>query len=510
MRNQRSRSNVLKSFLFVVILVNVLMGCSSPQPKILPTETAAIPVKEHAQSELDIFKANLVPSFRNALAGFGGATQYKIDLNIGNDIASISGYQEVLYTDNEEVPLEEIYFRMFPNMSGDYLEVKNIKVDDQSVDFEMEFENTALRVVLPEPLSPGDTVNLSMEFLLQVPSEMGGNYGLYVYLDEILALDAFFPIIPVYNSEGWNVEDPPRNADMIFTDAAFFEVTVTAPEGLVLVASGVQSDSKKENGRQVKVFRAGPQRDFYLAASSRFTSQKKKIDDTLVTSFFPEEYEEMGTMVLDTAVKSLQIFSDRYGEYPYAELDVVSTPMQAGGMEYSGAAAMPLNFYESGASINGVPGGVYLESSTAHEVAHQWFFNQVMNDQLDEPWLDEGFAQFLTSIYYLDTYSEAAAASYRESWDGRWARLGYEEIPVGKPAGEYEREEYSPIIYGRAPIFIWELEQEMGVNTFNDFLMEYIDTYRWQNVDTGLFKKMAEDYCHCDLTPLFDEWWAVN
>ena len=29
-----------------------------------------------------------------------------------------------------------------------------------------------------------------------------------------------------------------------------------------------------------------------------------------------------------------------------------------------------------------------------HEVAHQWFYAQLGNDQHREPWLDEGFADF--------------------------------------------------------------------------------------------------------------------
>jgi aminopeptidase N len=218
----------------------------------------------------------------------------------------------------------------------------------------------------------------------------------------------------------------------------------------------------------------------------------------------------MGKMVLDTAADALQIFSEQYGTYPYIELDMVSTPMNAGGMEYAGAAAMSLFLYDPEVSISGIPGKIFLESATAHEVAHQWFFNQVMNDQLDEPWLDEGFAQYLTYVYYLEKYGSEAAASYRDSWDKRWARLDFAEVPIGKPAGDYAREEYSPIIYGRAPIFIETLAAEMGAETFAEFMRAYVDMYRWETVTTDDFIRMAEESCACELDALFETWWQVD
>ena len=99
----------------------------------------------------------------------------------------------------------------------------------------MSFENTALKVLLNERLEPGDSINIDLNFYGTIPQEMGGNYGLYAFQEDILALDSFFPIIPVYDEQGWNVQDPPQNADLIFTDASFFNVTVEAPEDLVVV-----------------------------------------------------------------------------------------------------------------------------------------------------------------------------------------------------------------------------------------------------------------------------------
>lgn len=501
---------IWKELFSIVLITWAVIGCASPSLAQISGEKHGKPLLAAAQTEFERYEPNLIMAFREDLADYQNATRYRIVVDIGEDMSSVIGSQEVHYTNTEKTPLDEIYFRLFPNVSADNMMVESVRADGLNVNFALEFENTAVKVELLEALDPGEAVNLSLDFSQSVPSVMGGNYGLYVYVDEILALDSFFPIIPVFNDEGWNVEDPPLNADMIFTDASFFEVQVSAPQDLVIVASGVEVESAQKSGRQMITFVAGPQRDFYLAASPRFVSESLQVNGTRVTSYYPPEVEKMGNLVLNTAAKALEIYSKRFGEYPYMELDLVSTPMQAGGMEYSGAAAMALFLYDSGATISGVPGSIFLESATAHEVAHQWFFNQVMNDQIDEPWLDEGLAQYLTYIYYLDTYRLSTSAAYRASWDARWERLDDEKIPIGKPAAEYEREEYSPIIYGRAPIFIQELEKEMGSETFANFLKDYVETYRWQIVNTRDFKSLAEQSCACDLGPIFREWGAIQ
>jgi hypothetical protein len=494
----------------IVFVVLFLGGCSTPLIDANLNVEDKAEVTEAFLAELSKYGPNLVEGFRDDLENFSDASRYMIDLEIGESVSDVSGSMEVVYTNTESVPLEEIYFRLFPNVGGEFLVVENFEVYDQPAEIVLENKGTSIRVDIPVPLMPGDSVAISMDFTQNVPTVMGGNYGLYIFMDDILALDAFFPIIPVYNEEGWNVEDPPRNADMIFTDAAFFEVHVSAPQDLVLVASGVETGLEVKEGKQTVTFVAGPQRDFYIAASQRYVSESMNVGGTLVSSYFPEEYREMGLLVLNTAVKALMIFSEEFGSYPYAELDLVSTPMQAGGMEYSGAAAMALYLYEPDITFGGMPGAAFLESATAHEVAHQWFFNQVMNDQIDEPWLDEGFAQYATSLYFLGEGGDLGADSYRESWRVRWSRENFAEIPIGLPASAYEPRQYSPIIYGRAPIFIKELEELMGAEVFGELLGSYIDAYRWKIVNTQDFLSLAEQTCRCELDDLFNEYGVIR
>lgn len=455
---------------------------------------------------------NLLEQYQSDLGELQQASVYTIDIKIdlGEDVVRVEGSEEVLYTNQESVPLDTIYFRLFPNVGGDYLAVSEIQIDGIPMQPIMEFGSTALRLDLQKPLAPGESTAISIRFDEVVPSVMGGNYGLYVYLDEILALDAFFPIIPVYNDEGWNVEQPPRNADMIFADAAFFSVTVDAPQDLVLVASGKETQRTEGSARQVVTFEGGPQRDFYLAASPNFISESKTVNGSTVTSYFIEQYRASGERVLEIGADALTVFNERFGPYPYDELDLVSTPMQAGGMEYSSIVALAIYFYDPESTIYGTPGSVFLEGAAAHEVGHQWFYCQVMSDQINEPWLDESLVQYATYLYYLDMFGERAAGGFMQSFNDRWDRVDMKPIPIGLPAKDYSPTEYEAIVYGRGAFFFDALSKELGQETFDDLMREYVETYRWGIVEPDDLKKLAEDACGCALSKLFSEWGAIN
>jgi aminopeptidase N len=125
---------------------------------------------------------------------------------------------------------------------------------------------------------------------------------------------------------------------------------------------------------------------------------------------------------------------------------------------------------------------------------------------VDEPWLDEALAQYATLIYYEDYYGEAGRNGFRRSLERRWDRIDRADIPIGLPVRDYDGEEYSGIVYGRGPLFVELLAQEMGQETFDAFIHDYYQTYKWRIATGDDFKQLAERHCACDLTALFQSW----
>ncbi|MBL0347311.1 hypothetical protein [Candidatus Villigracilis affinis] len=85
-----------------------------------------------------------------------------------------------------------------------------------------------------------------------------------------------------------------------------------------------------------------------------------------------------------TSAQAIQVFSQMFGLYPHKTLSIVIADFQD-SMEFSALYFHSRSFYNL---YDGSPQS-YLITVAAHETGHQWWFDQVANDQAQEPWLDE-------------------------------------------------------------------------------------------------------------------------
>ncbi len=464
----------------------------------------AAPIFDVDPVDRAVFAAGLTAAGQGALGGLGGAPVYHMAITIDDSMSRVVGQQTLFYTNLEDVALTEIYFHLHPNTLNGRITVSDVVVDGAPV--EPAVEGDVLRVPLPAALAPGDAAVLNMAFQTDVPREIGRNYGVLAYYDDILALAHFYPMVSVYDDEGWNVAAPDIQGDLTYSDAGFYLVRVTAPGDVVLVASGSILNTSNDGSTQIVEYAAGPTRDFYLAAGE-FIEVSRDVGDTIIRSYAPAELSDGAALALDVAAAALAEHNERLGPYPYSELDIVTTPTSALGIEYPGLIVGTTNMYDVGAqTAAGVSYAAVLESTTAHEVAHQWFYNLVGNDQLDEPWLDESVVSYSTYRYYVSRYGQDAGDAYFQTFYGRWNGVGREAIPVGLPVAAYDGVEYGAIVYGRGTIFVRELEETLGRETFDAFLRDYVARFAWEEATTADFRALAETHCGCDLEPLFAEW----
>ncbi|HET9587166.1 MAG TPA: M1 family metallopeptidase [Anaerolineales bacterium] len=498
--------NRLSAFLTGLCLVQ--LSCSLFLPG--PTPTPALPPGtdpfQITWEDRSIFEAGLVASEQRILDELDGASVYHIEFNIADELDYIKGTQEVRYTNAEDAGLNEVRFRLFPNILGGEMTISNLRADGESVNPKYELENSLMIVPFSAPLEPGQSLVLEMDFDVTVPRTLGSNYGVLAYVEDVLALAHAYPMIAVFDDEGWNAEIPPESGDVTYADASFYIVRVHAPLELVVVTSGREIDRSEAGKVQTLVAASGPARDFYLAASPVYEELSQTFGEVTVRSYAPRESRQGAQMALEVAANAIGHFSARYAPYPYTEFDIVSTPTLALGIEYPAMTAITSRIYDVHSDYRGAPASVYMESTVAHEVGHQWFYNLVGDDQLDDPWLDEALTQFITLQYYADEYGPNGAEGFHRSLEGRWASVGNADIPIGLPVAAYSRQEYSGIVYGRGPLFFVALREEIGTDAFDRFIRDYSEALSWDIATPETLKTMAEEHCSCDLTQLFEEW----
>jgi hypothetical protein len=476
-----------------------------------PTASLTPNLASFAWSDRSVFRNGLVASQQAVLAGLPGAPVYHVAISLTAGLDAVQGHEDLQYTNRTGVPLDQLVFHLFPNLLGGALAVSNTVVAGSAAAGAsgkptLDQRGTLLRVPLPQPLAPNAATTVGMDFAVSVPHDLQRNYGVLAYSQNILALAHFFPLLAAYDQRGWDTEIPAPIGDLTYADAAFYLVQVRAPAAPVVVGSGSLISQQKVGDAQVLTYAAGPARDFYLSLSPDYIEVSDKAGEVTVNSYAPSGHEAEARAALQVAETSMADYSARYGVYPYTQLDIVATSTLALGIEYPGMIAITLRLYDPNATFGGTPLAIEREAVISHEVGHQWFYNMVGNNQLDEPWLDEALAQYVSWQYFARQHGPEAGAGFRDSLAARAESGDKPNMPLDLPVSAYTNPEYSAIIYGRGPLFFEALQQKLGQANMDAFLADYSATFQWQIATTAGLKQVAEKHCGCDLTPLFDQW----
>jgi len=407
----------------------------------------------------------------------GNLCRYEIDLTIGIESLTLTGSQLTRYVNNSAETLEEIYFNLFPNSSrfAASLQIQRIAVGGQDLAWEYERGGTVVRVPLPEPLAPGDSTMLSLDFTTRVPHVQRNYYLVLAMAQGVLSLGDWHPMVAVYDDEGWNLGYPEGTVgEIVFSESAFYTVRITIPQGLGrhVVATGVQAQRiANDDGTETLVYHSGPVRDFHIVISDRYEASSAKARQTKVSSYYWPEHESCGTLALDSATRALNLYSDLFGPYPFVELDLAEADLWPWAIEWPGLILV-------GAPLYSDPDEQCGEWHVVHEVAHQWWYSVVGNDQVDDPWLDEALANYSTVLYYEMLHDpKTAESTIQHHIHQRYENylLAYGDGMVGGPTSHYTRASYYPLVYAKGALFFDALRTEMGDEAFFRGLRTYYE-----------------------------------
>ena len=473
-----------------------ILSSSTPTP--LPTPVVDL-------QNLSSYQADLRPEFAADVEAVPNATRYFIQATlIPGEPPTLTGVERVRYTNTETVTLDALYFRLYPNLPGygGSMTVERVVLNGASAETRLEAKGSALRVALDPPLAPGAAVDLTLWFSATLPTDISSGYGVFAFADGVYALAGFYPTIPVYDSNGWNVEIAPAYGDVTFTDVAFYRVRLTAPADLVAAMSGSTLETRDNgDGTRTWVAVGGPMRDFYVAMSADYKVVSEQVDGTQVNSYYRSAQAEGGKLALRYAADALRLFSEEFGPYPYAELDVIATPTTAGGIEYPGAIVVAQGLYDQ-------PGG-FFEVATAHEVAHQWWYGLVGSDQLDDPWLDESLTSYSEYLYYQETAGQARADYIKErvfEEPYRNAQKAGHDRGVAGPVASFSEEDYGAIVYGKGPLFFDAVRARMGDRAFFAALRAYLTAHRYGIAYPNDLVKAFDDASAQPIDDLYKFW----
>jgi aminopeptidase N len=195
------------------------------------------------------------------------------------------------------------------------------------------------------------------------------------------------------------------------------------------------------------------------------------------------------------------VFTGLLGEYPFSKLANVQSTTRYGGMENASAI-----FYDEG-SVTGTRAN---EALIAHEVAHQWFGNAVTERDWPHLWLSEGFATYLTHVYFEMTYGEDTRA--RRMAADRAQVAAFTSAQPNRPLVDSSyaapTDLLNPNSYQKGGWVLHLLRREVGDEAFFEGLRTFYARYRGGNADTDDFRRIMEEVSEQDLAAFFRQWTA--
>ncbi|MEM6937814.1 MAG: M1 family aminopeptidase/hydrolase, partial [Pseudomonadota bacterium] len=192
----------------------------------------------------------------------------------------------------------------------------------------------------------------------------------------------------------------------------------------------------------------------------------------------------------------LEATEERYGPYQWDRYDLLILPpsFPFGGME---------NPRLSFITPTVIAGDKSLVALIAHELAHSWSGNLVTNASWRDLWLNEGFTTYLTNrimqfVYGDERYRMEMALGYSELVAEMADMETLDQLLALDVRGRDPDEAFSGIPYEKGALMLYEIEQQIGREAFDRFLLDYFNTFQFQSLNTDAF------LAHLDKTLLVD------
>lgn len=285
-------------------------------------------------------------------------------------------------------------------------------------------------------------------------------------------------------------------------DKAAVDFKIKAPSQYQVVANGVQveetnTDSlwrfthyREEVPLSTKIMTIGVS-DFAVEKAG-------EVQGIPVYSWVYPEDRVKGFYDYAVAVDILPWFIKNWGPYAYKKLANVQSKTIFGGLENANTI-----FYAE----NSVSGTRKSKGTITHEIAHQWFGDMATETDWPHLWLSEGFATYMTILYFEDTYGRDTAVQMLQQDREQvldFAR-GSSRSVVDTTVKNY-MDLLNANSYQKGGWVLHMLRQQLGDSVFRRAIRTYYARYAGKNASTDDLRKVLEEVSKKDLRQFFKQW----
>ncbi|WPO85772.1 M1 family metallopeptidase [Herbiconiux sp. KACC 21604] len=459
------------------------------------------------------------------LDGNGGydVQHYDLDLSYEPATGVLSGSATIEAVATENLSSFNLDFDTRAVDGSDALAIESVTVDGAAAEWSL--ASTQISIVTGQPQLPGSTdgdATPPRTELTVVPGTgipTGSTITTTVVYSgvPITIDDAFGPAGVFRSTDGAVVVGQPRVAATWFpandhpSDKATFTTTMSVPEGLTVVGNGRLADESSAGGRTSFTWEMEKPMATYLATATvgDYDITTSTVDgityyDAIDPALYSVEADGGGTTVGDVAAaifatepEVIDFLEQSFGPYPFSE---------AGGIAIADLAdGQPLPYALENQTRPIYPSWSFPADADAsvvvHELAHQWYGDDVSMHRWSDIWLNEGFATYAEWLWAEHTGGPTPQQSFDDAYSSAPDAFWTTEIADPGAAGIFD----APV-YVRGAMTLQALRTAVGDDDFFAILQGWAAGHAGGSGSTAEFVSYAESVSGDDLTALFDAW----
>ncbi|MFT3825556.1 MAG: M1 family metallopeptidase [Chitinophagaceae bacterium] len=372
--------------------------------------------------------------------------------------------------------------------SGKGMTVSSI-ITDNDTKLSFTHGNDQLNIILPATAKAGDKKTITITYS-GIPAD-----GLVIANNK-------------YHHRGFFADNWPNRAHNWIpcidhpSDKATVDFTVTAPAHYQVIANGRKTEERElgNNQKQTRYSEAIalPTKVMVIGVADFAVQQAGAVNGIPVYSWIYPEDKDKGFYDYAQATEILPYFISHVGSYAYEKLANVQSTTIFGGMENAGTI-----FYHE----NSVTGTRKSESLLTHEIAHQWFGDMATETDWRHLWLSEGFATYMTILYFENKYGTDTARKMLT--DNRRQVIAFSKrnhSPVVDSSITNYMELLNANSYQKGGWALHMLCQQLGDSAFWKGIRTYYARYAGKNASTDDLRKVMEEVSGQDLQLFFSQW----
>ncbi len=371
---------------------------------------------------------------------------YTLDLSYdAGGAGTLTGRERIDFFNRGPAAIDRVWLRLWAN-GPDRCRPRHIEVRPEAPAQAGREPCSALEVRLGAPVAPGATGTLALSFTVQgrAKDDRFGHAGKIALFGNVI------PLLAVRDERGLHLDPYSTQGDAFYSLAARWDATLTLPARLRAASTGAVVSDTAAAGRRTLVLRTAQARDFALAIGP-MKLRTTRARGVLIRVFVGPRTRGAGAS-LRAARRTVSALERRLSPYGSTELDLVLLGAGVGG--YGGMEYPELVFTDPFPLV------------VSHEIAHQWWYGIVGDDQYLEPWLDESFAS------YFDH-------RLNPSWDFCDPRHPFDEvarrrqrIPLNSSMALFDRSPiaFGEVVYAGGACALERLERDIGRARMTAFL----------------------------------------